>query len=440
VPASGQWNGVVTLNTTLNDTSVPGNTTIGHEQLAFVVHGDRGTAAGGGYVRHTYSDSCGPQADTSSWSLGSAPVGLAVTVGDSGIEFRVTQGADVTYVFTAEGAVGISLENGGTDLCDGRRQPPEPTTSEFGDPGFDVNLAARRQYLLRTSGRFAATAGSGTSTASSGTLGGGVTTVTYNLIRTGPDRDHDGLADAGDPHPNRADSDGDGYPDGWEVDHGTSPTNGHSHPHAPYHVGAPDSDGDGWSDANEIRRGSDPDDRHNFPPGLPDSPPVLPISKPDQGKPPIERHQARWVHVPYTTTCSGGGFLTQSCTVILSPRSTAEMNARTASYTRPTEAEELQLCTKFRVIPDPKGCAGANLWSFVAQESFKIGLSTATGSGDCFFYEIFRHKLGSLWSSSDWESTYNQGDYEMRPMELRYFGTVEVRCADADASSIARFG
>jgi hypothetical protein len=436
----GQWNGVVTLNTTLNDTSIAGNATSGSEQLSFVIHGSQATETGTAKWRHAYSDSCGAQVDSWYWDLSGAAVPAAeVVVGDSVIEFRVHQDAQVKYTFTSVGQMSVPESQGGKTLCDAKRPSQPSEMNGTGAPGFDVNIHSNRQYLLRTSGRFAATPAGQTYNASSGSLGGGTTTVTWNLIRTGPDRDHDGLADAGDPHPNQADSDHDGYPDGWEQDNGTSPTNPHSHPHTPYHPGAPDSDHDGWSDANEINRGTDPDNGHSHPPGLPDSPPIRPLPPQDQGKPPLEHHTVKWVKMASTITCEGGTILTQRCKGILSPTSTKALNAQTTSYTAPTVAQELAMCTKFHVIPDVKECVASNLWSFATQASFKIGLGIAAKSGNCFFFDLSRRKIGDLWSGQ-WSSDYNQGDFEIRPHETHVFGSVTVACAEPDINSIARIG
>lgn len=435
----GQWNGVVTLTTTLKDSSIPGNVTTGSEQLSFVIHGGQATETGSAKWRHGYADDCGAQSDSWYWSLGGAKVSVEFVAADSAIEFRVTKDAPATYTYTAVGMTSQSADNGGTSLCGIKRPSPSPAPNGTGAPGFNVNLMSKRGYLLRTSGRFAATVGGQVYNASSGTLGGGTTTATWNLVRTGPDRDHDGLADAGDSHPTNADADGDGYPDGWEVDHGTSPTNSHSHPHTPYHAGAPDSDGDGWSDANEINRGTDPDNAGSHPPGLPDSPPVRPLPPHDQAKPPLEHHENKWVKAPFTITCQGGTILTQRCKGVLSPRTTVALNAQVAGFTKPTLAQEWAMCTKYHVIPDVKQCVESNLWSFATQASFKLGISIAARAGDCFFFDLSRRKIGDLWSGQ-WEHDYNQGDFLIRPKETRIFGSVIVACGEPDANFISRFG
>ncbi|MBA3841431.1 MAG: hypothetical protein H0X39_02225 [Actinobacteria bacterium] len=436
----GQWNGVVTLSTVVKDTSIPGNTTTALEQISFVIHGDRATETGSAKWWHAYSDSCGGQVDSWYWSLGDgASVPVAVTVGDSAIEFRVTKDAQVKYTFVAVGKKSLTEEQGGKGLCEANRTPEEPKLSGTGDPGFDDNVKSDRQYLLRTSGRFAATDAGQTYHASGGTVGSGMTTVTWNLIRTGPDRDHDGLADPGDAHPNNRDADGDGYPDGWEQDNGTSPTNSHSHPHTPYHPGAPDSDHDGWSDYNEINQGTDPNDSHRHPPGRPDSPPVHPLPPVTPPVPPIEQHTDHWVKVPSTITCDDGVILTQRCHGILSPNATKNLNAKVVSYTVPTLAQEREMCTKFVVIPDVKDCIASNLWSFGTQASFKLGLSIAAKAGKCFFFDLSRRKIGNIWSG-DWSRDYNQGDFEMDVHETRMFGAVIIRCGEPDSNWISRLG
>lgn len=265
------------------------------------------------------------------------------------------------------------------------------------------------------------------------------TAVTWNLIRSGPDRDHDGLADPGDAHPNNPDSDRDGYPDGWEQDNGTSPANSHSHPHTPYHPGAPDSDHDGWSDYNEINQGTDPNDPHSHPPGRPDSPQAHPLPPARPPVPPVEQHTSTWVKVPSTITCDGGVIVTQRCHGVLSPNATKNLNAQVAGYTVPTLEQERAMCTKYVVIPDIKSCIASNLWSFGTQSSFKIGLSIAARAGKCFFFDLSRRKIGSLWSGA-WDHDYNQGDYEMDIGESRMFGGVIISCGTPDENWISRLG
>lgn len=58
-------------------------------------------------------------------------------------------------------------------------------------------------------------------------------------------------------NPAMADSDGDGYPDAWEISHNLNPLNSA--------VGK-DSDGDGLADVEELLRGSDPGDPNDLPP------------------------------------------------------------------------------------------------------------------------------------------------------------------------------
>lgn len=437
--ALGSWNGAVTLSTTQNDTSVAGNVTTGLEQLSFVVHGAHATEAGHAKWRHAYADACGSQVDAWYWSLGGASVPVVVTVDDSVIDFNVVKDASARYTFTVIGKRSRSEAEGGVGLCDAARVPQAPQVNGTGDPGFSVNVHSNRLYLLRSSGTFSATQGGQVRHAGGGSLGGGTTTVTWNLIRTGPDKDHDGLADPGDAHPNDPDSDGDGYPDGWEVDNGTSPTNSHSHPSKPWHVGAPDSDGDGWSDANEIGRGTDPHKASSHPSGLPDSPPVRPVPPGKPVEPPLEKHQNKWVKVPYTFTCEGGVILTQRCKGIFSPASTRALNSSVAGYSTPTVAQELAMCTRYHILPDVKQCASSNMWSFANQASFKLGLSIAAKHGACFFFDVSRRKIGDVWSGS-WDHYYNQADYLMNPHEKRYFGSVNVACAEPDKNFISRFG
>jgi hypothetical protein len=87
------------------------------------------------------------------------------------------------------------------------------------------------------------------------------------------DPDADGLTNKqefdGDPawkkdhtDPNNPDTDGDGYNDKWEKDHGFDPTDPNSHPGADE-----DSDNDGFPDGWEISDGSDPTDPGDHPAG-----------------------------------------------------------------------------------------------------------------------------------------------------------------------------
>ena len=135
------------------------------------------------------------------WSLGGASVPVAVTVDDAVIDFNVVKDATTKYTFTATGKRNRSEQEGGKGLCDGRRIAESPKVNGTGGPGFSVNVHSNRQYLLRTSGTFSATQAGQVRHATGGSLGGGTTTATWNLVRTGPDRDHDGLADPGDPRP-----------------------------------------------------------------------------------------------------------------------------------------------------------------------------------------------------------------------------------------------
>lgn len=83
-------------------------------------------------------------------------------------------------------------------------------------------------------------------------------------IQIGPDldRDDDGLTDAEEAavrtDPGNPDSDGDGLPDGWEVQHGLNPLAGEARD-------GPDGDpdGDGFRNEDEWAAGTDPDDPHS---------------------------------------------------------------------------------------------------------------------------------------------------------------------------------
>ncbi|MDR1107416.1 MAG: thrombospondin type 3 repeat-containing protein [Spirochaetaceae bacterium] len=61
----------------------------------------------------------------------------------------------------------------------------------------------------------------------------------------------------------KVDTDGDGYPNGWEIANGYDPIDPGSHPAA-----AADTDGDGFSDGVEIAKGTDPTDKEDYPGNL----------------------------------------------------------------------------------------------------------------------------------------------------------------------------
>jgi DNA-binding protein YbaB len=62
--------------------------------------------------------------------------------------------------------------------------------------------------------------------------------------------------------PKNRDTDGDGYPDGWEVNNGYEPTDRNDHPGRDA-----DSDGDGFTDGEELDNGTDPTNPDDYPPG-----------------------------------------------------------------------------------------------------------------------------------------------------------------------------
>ena len=65
------------------------------------------------------------------------------------------------------------------------------------------------------------------------------------------------ISHSGTANPEMADSDGDGYPDAWEISHNLDPFKNSM---------STDRDGDGLADVDEILRGSDPDDPGDLPP------------------------------------------------------------------------------------------------------------------------------------------------------------------------------
>ena len=97
------------------------------------------------------------------------------------------------------------------------------------------------------------------------------------------------------------------------------------------------------------------------------------------------------------------------------------------------------MCTKYRVIPDVKQCVASNLWSFGTQTSFKIGLNIAATSGTCFFFDLSRRKIGTLWSGAR-EHYYNEGDFEIAVGATRLFGAVLISCGTPDENWISRVG
>ena len=138
-------------------------------------------------------------------------------------------------------------------------------------------MRANRRFLLRTVGSVHALPpgnGGGPIHASNSTLSDPGTSwqITWNLKRDGLDRDRDFLDDRGDPNPRNPDSDNDGFPDGFEVDQGSSATDSRSRPRQPYTRGAPDTDLDGYSDGQEVGVGKDPQDSSSHPSGKGDTP------------------------------------------------------------------------------------------------------------------------------------------------------------------------
>ncbi|MDR1132275.1 MAG: S-layer homology domain-containing protein [Oscillospiraceae bacterium] len=92
-------------------------------------------------------------------------------------------------------------------------------------------------------------------------VSGALNVMLRNTAEPDADTDGDGIIDseemiAGDDgyvtDPLDPDTDGDGYPDGWEVDNGYDPTDGNDHPDPD-----DDTDGDGITDGDELANGTD---------------------------------------------------------------------------------------------------------------------------------------------------------------------------------------
>ncbi len=255
----GEWNGVVSFSTHQRET-ISGTETTAADVRAYALHG--GTSAnmtGSAHLRYDWSDyTCGAQSTSWQWSVAGASADADVEVSDGGVwlSFKNTV---AHYTFAASGMV-PGPPGDGTVPCTGTRVAQEDEDNGAGTASVGWTAAGHRTYLLRTSGSHTIKSGAENPNVSPGSLAnsGASTVVTWNLLRTGLDRDHDGLADAGDPNPRKADTDGDGYSDGFEVDRGTNPRRARSHPRGPMWKGAPDNDGDGWSDATEITHGTDP--------------------------------------------------------------------------------------------------------------------------------------------------------------------------------------
>lgn len=95
----------------------------------------------------------------------------------------------------------------------------------------------------------------------------------------GADWDGDGLTNAEEQQQGtdmtRADSDGDGLPDGWEVNHGLNPNSGGD--------ANADPDGDGLTNAQEYARGTNPNSADTDGDGKPDSTDAFP-NDPNDGE------------------------------------------------------------------------------------------------------------------------------------------------------------
>jgi hypothetical protein len=433
----GDWNGVVSFASHEHSTNGSGETS-GVDSRVYNVHGGAmASMSGSGQLTIVSRDICGNQLDGWSWS-GKGDTSASITIDNSYIAFSFGV-VDAPYTWKAQGYANPS---GDPPVCPTPRTPQSQSNGGTGSPAFNLTSHGDRLCLTRSSGSKIVTDGGGNPTYNSSSLDGVgmTTTVTWNLTRSGPDRDHDGLADGCDPDPAHADADGDGYPDGWEVDHGTNPSNPHSHPHGPWSHGAPDSDGDGWSDPFEIGHGSNPTDPHSQPPGGP-PPDALPI--PADATQPIYHPGGRphgWVPQRMATACQGGTIIHQRCKDILSPLETLATYRDTRTYIVPTLQEEWAMCTKHRIVPDAGDCVKSNLWNLASQVSFKEGLSQAAVRGDCFIFDVSRTKLplpGALGGTyyGKWSRDYNQSDFLMTPGETRTFNGTQVSCQANNVST-----
>lgn len=297
----GDWNGVASFRYTEGAGGASSQT--GTDSRAYSVHGgSTATMTGSGQETVFTTNYCGPTSLGWNWNAsGQVPAG--VTVDDQTLTLSFAP-LDATYYWHAGGTIH------GEGICDKAIPTPDPTQGATGVALYSDNTPAPRSHLLRTSGSATVPASSIAPAASSGSLANAETTMaaTWSLTRSGPDKDDDDLADDADPRPHDPDTDGDGYPDGWEVDHGTDPNDKHDHTDGPWHEGAPDSDGDGWSDPFEIQHGTDPADPESQPLGVTDSPPIT--HKPHKPKPPHHGggHDQALVCLSGAPTITGPGF------------------------------------------------------------------------------------------------------------------------------------
>lgn len=435
--AYGPWNGVVSFEIVSNYGTDPKIES--QDSRAYTVHGATATMSGQGRLVETRADGylCGETKEGWGWKGGGAVPSPSVTVDNQGISFGFPP-VNALYVHTSSGGI-----RDGTICHPLPHQPAD--TAPTGIGGFGWNKKGKRADLLRTSGS-ATVSHSGGGNPNPNALPGSLSypatiTVTWNLKRIGPDRDHDGLSDQGDRHPNDADSDNDGYPDGWEVDHGTGPNSSNSHPHGDWTNGAPDSDGDRWSDAVEIGKGTDPHDKSSHPTNPPqDSTPIDPKKPPwppDNGGGGKQEHG--WSKRNFVTACPARVIVVQRCTIVLSPRSTAVAaaswleNDKTGS---PTLQQEILMCRKLFAIPDPVRCAESNFGLIAAlfdRISFSKSMQVAAAPGrfSCFYFVISRSVIHvkQVIRYGEPKISYNYGAYELTQGETAVFNGKNVRCA-----------